>query len=1563
MLSESEMFNILRNLFKVEGFARHQIDTFNSFINFGISKILTEESNIVIANKNQKYTISFSDVYIPKPNVIEENRELKKLYPNDARIRDLSYCSPIYVSVVEKIEIEGKETVVTKHPNIIIGKIPIMLRSSKCYLSSMNKEERIKAGECPFDQGGYFVVKGKERVIVAQIRGVYNVPIVMEQKQKQGEKYSHICEIRSMSEETGHSVLVQALIFSKNKSIVFSLPHIKELIPSGIVFKALGFVSDLEIENLIGMDGEIVEKYIKYIIRDSYMCEPENSDKEEDAINIFIKEKISIEKELLNKDFLVNGVFSATMCEKSARLEWKKMNLEQKTEWFKKVSIENALYYIGNLAIHDLKEKNEKIDYARQVVEGELFPHMGILCSNKEKAYFLGHMINKLLATKLKMRNQDDRDDYINKRVQSSGVLCYELFRQLFKKFIDAISSSLEKKSQPSDIISIISKLTTITNGFNHCFGTGNWGVPKNSYVIPGVVQLFPRLSYGAALSNLRRVAIPAGKEGKNTKIRQINGSQIMFICPCETPEGVSVGIVLNLSLTTKISERMSTVLVKEVLEKSKNIIFLKDHFGKNNLTKIFLNGFFIGFTEKTNELIDEVKNFRNVGLLNFDVSVSFNDIDNEISIFSDEGRLIRPLFPVKNGKLLIKSSDGFVFKDLVNRGLIKYLDHSEISNSVIAFFQKDLEKYHNDYCEIAPSMMLGIMASIIPFPDHSQSPRNCYQASMGKQAMSIFALSHLVRTDTVVHVLQYPHRPLVSTQAAEFLGFNDMPSGMMCEVAIMCYGGFNQEDSILLNYSAVQRGLFWATTYRTHIEEERKHGTHSYEKIVVPPIEKQKKDLNYSLLDENGIIRIRDFKGKNIQVQKGDVIVGKISVSCPKNGIQEVVDSSLVIKKGEEGFIDRVYTFVTPNGYKMVKVVIRTVRIPEIGDKFASRAAQKGTCGMVYSQEDMPFTKDGRTPDIIINPHCLAGDSVIKMKNGIPMYIKDIYNKNLEIVTISPRNLNHSNTKYIDGFKKDPTELLKIETYSDRIIKCTPEHKFLIWNEIKKLPEWKETKDLVPHVDKMIIFNTILPLTDNLEEIDKATFLLNSFSSFGRYFNYEECIVLCRLLSVVKIKGCVCKDFSFINFTDISDVLSFISDIEFLGLEKPTYSVNNAIFRIDLLNDFVNLLLLLNVNSDKLQEFIKNGTKNMKREFLSCFQNRVVLAGTRNKNKIYINDLEVFTERSKFSQCKKYCLDLIQLYLELGIKSSLSVFENVNSTEIKLYIKFNKDYENVKQYIEIIDYRFSFKEKAASLCKIEYFLLQKNINVTFKQYQDSFCFSGTPTIGIKSISKCELEPVYDFTTISSNHSFVANSFISHNCIPSRMTVNQLLECILGKVCCAKGEYGDATPFTSSSTNIAEKLCNDLGMCGMDKHGLETMYNGMTGEIMGQVFIGPVYYQRLKHLVSDKMHARSTGPVTTLTRQPLEGRSRDGGLRFGEMERDCMIVHGNSMFLTERLCMQSDPFVIVVCQQCGNIATNQYECVSCGTDKVSKIRIPYVSKLLIQLLNSMCLKTSISAQI
>ena len=1085
---------VTTSFFDHNGVAINQHSQYNDFITRGIQRIFNEIGEVTInISKTEKNIISFGGVMVGYP-VTHHDRVLKKVFPSEARQRNLSYESSVYVDIrVKKFKDNICTDEKTSH-RVFFCKIPTMIGSIVCNLYNFTKEERIKKGECRNDPGGYFVIKGVERVIVTLQRPNYNFVQVIEQPVTNNTKYGLISEIRSVAEESGYSVLIQSMLSLNNIDIYVSLPNIREPIPAGIVFKAMGFMTFDEISELIDMKYDAGKPFVK---------------------NIY------------------------------------KMAAHIPTQ-------EDAIKYISRYPLYTI-HADVQVSYARQIIEMEIFPHLGIVATIKEKAKFLGYMINKLIRTKLGLRKPDDRDNVSNKRFETTGALLHDLLKSTVTIFVKNLQKmvALTNSQKKFDILSIIdSNKDTITKNIRTCFSTGNWGVKKQAHSKVGVSQVLTRLTYAAMLSHIRHILIPIGKETKNAKIRQIHTSQFGFICPAETPEGQSSGLVTNFALLTTVSKYVPVVLVKEIIMETGLLSLAKT----NALDiPVFINGTINGFTPTPDDFLKTIIGKRVSRIIDDSVSIVFDKFENEIRIHCDEGRLMRPLLVVKENKIYNGSETDW--DKLVDMGVIRFVDSLEIENSIIAVFPRDLSQseVQYDFCEIDPATILGVCASIIPFPDHSQSPRNCYQSSMGKQAMGVPLESFNERTDTSLYIMTYPQKPLVKTHFSDVLHINDMPSGANVVVAIMPKEGFNQEDSICINKASIERGLFTVMSYFTISDEEQRTTSSEFQTIEIPTPDIRNSRNNYSFLESNGIIRVGS------RVKKDDVIIGKVVTKIVKDHAMEKKDVSVTIKAGEEGTIDSVKMLTTEKGWKLVKVVIRTVKIPEPGDKFASRAAQKGTCGMVFSQEDMPFTSEGITPDIIINPHCM---------------------------------------------------------------------------------------------------------------------------------------------------------------------------------------------------------------------------------------------------------------------------------------------------------------------------------------------------------------------------------------------------------PSRMTINQLLETVLGKQCAVKGTFGDASPFSSNSVGIMDNICDGLEEVGFERHGLEVMYNPYTGEMIeSKVFIGIPYYQRLKHMVSEKMHSRAKGHVTMLCRQPLEGRSRDGGLRFGEMERDAMICHGNASFLKDRLFYNSDPYSVSVCADCGIITQGQ--CKMCNGDKLVPVNIPYAAKLLFQELGAMCIKAEL----
>lgn len=590
--------------------------------------------------------------------------------------------------------------------------------------------------------------------------------------------------------------------------------------------------------------------------------------------------------------------------------------------------------------------------------------------------------------------------------------------------------------------------------------------------------------------------------------------------------------------------------------------------------SSVYLNGRLVGFHPNPKDLVETIRNKRRKGEYPWDLSVSHYPDQNEIYINGDEGRALRPVVIAENGKSRLTEEhrkllkEGKIrFTDLLKTGVVEFIDAEEEENAYIAIDDASLTAKHT-HVEMHPALMLGVTASILPFPEHNSSPRVTMGCAMTKQALGVYASNFSLRTDTQGHILYYPQLPLSRTKFAGVFKMERKSAGQNFVVAITPHFGYNMNDALVLNKASVERGLARTVFYRTYESEERRYPGGQKDRFEMPKQEVSgfRGEDAYKYLDEGGIIE------PEYEVKAGDVLIGKTS---PPRFLEEVSEfgvleekrreNSEAVRHGEEGTVDWVILTDGDGGNRLVKVRTRTIMIPEIGDKLASRHGQKGVIGKIVDAADMPFTESGIVPDLLVNPHA---------------------------------------------------------------------------------------------------------------------------------------------------------------------------------------------------------------------------------------------------------------------------------------------------------------------------------------------------------------------------------------------------------IPSRMTVGHMLEMLGGKAMTMDGKYVDATAFD----NLKENEINEtLKKYGFKPSGKEVMYDGITGErIEAEIFVGVVYYQKLKHLVANKMHARARGPVQILTRQPTEGRAREGGLRFGEMERDCLIGHGASMLLLERLLEESDKVTELVCSKCGMIAVDdqirkkQY-CPICGDSEVHRIEISYAFKLLLNELKAMCI--------
>ena len=1159
-------WNIIESYFKghhLERFVRHQLESYNNFVGYQITKTIDMFNPVRIASEqdydpvSKKHSleimITFENFQIYRPQIHENNGATKLMFPQEARLRNFTYASATTIDISIKYivrtgpNLENTQTFHKSLPKVHIGKLPIMLKSNICVLNQYKHFENTQTGECKYDAGGYFIINGSEKTVLGQERAAEN-RVYCFNVSKNNTKYTWIAEIKSVPDFKCISPKqITMMLSSKNNGfgnpISIELPRVKVPVPLFIVFRALGIISD----------KEICEKILLNI------ADPEGKNKK--LLEALQASVIESNKHITQEE-CIKYITSHVM--------YTPINMDKET---------------------GAKKKHE---FTLDILSNDLFPHCH---TASQKIYFLGYMTNKLLMASFEIIKQDDRDSYVNKRIDLTGTLLNNLFRNYFNKLVKDMekqiireinTGSWKSTDDYENIINLtniykIIKSTTIENGIKRALSTGDFGIKHTNSNKVGVAQVYNRLNYVSSLSHSRRISTPTDKSGKLIPPRKLHNTSYGYLCPAETPEGQSVGIVKNLSYMTHITIYSNSLSLYEYIMPHVTPIDADglipiDMYEK---VKVFINGAWVGLTETPKELYLMLKDKKHKGIINIYTSIVFDYKLREIRVCNDSGRLSRPLLRVKDKNILINQSiinglntgellwDHLLTDTKLSDTVLEYIDPEEQSWSLIATNPRDLIEQSNQlqkftHCEIHPSTMFGVLASCIPFPEHNQSPRNCYQCAQGKQAMGVYVTNYENRMDKTAYVLNYPMRPMVDTRIMNIIKLNEIPSGSQLVVAIMTHTGYNQEDSLLINKGSVDRGMALVTVYHTEKDEDKQKINGDEEIRCKPDAAKTKgmKIGNYNKVNSKGIIP------ENTLVENRDIIIAKVTpIKENRNDHTKVIkyeDQSKMYKTVEETYIDKNYVDRNGEGYNFAKVRLRTVRKPVIGDKFSSRHGQKGTVGNIIPECDMPFTSNGVRPDIIINPHA---------------------------------------------------------------------------------------------------------------------------------------------------------------------------------------------------------------------------------------------------------------------------------------------------------------------------------------------------------------------------------------------------------IPSRMTIGQLKETVLGKVLIELGLFGDGTSFGDFEI---KDICNELIKCGYEAHGNELLYNGLTGEQHEcSVFMGPVFYQRLKHMVNDKAHSRSFGPMVNLTRQPAEGRSRDGGLRFGEMERDCMISHGASRFTRGRMYDASDKYSVFVCKRCGLIASYNdqkhiHHCHTCDnrTD-FAYVEIPYACKLLFQELNTM----------
>ncbi|KAJ2021396.1 DNA-directed RNA polymerase III complex subunit Rpc2 [Coemansia sp. S680] len=903
---------------RVKGLVKQHIDSFNYFIEVDLKKIV-KANEMVTSDVDPAFYLKYTGIRVGMPERLDPDAANRSITPHECRLRDMTYAAPVAVDIEYT---RGKSRVIRK--GVVIGRMPIMLRSARCVLAGRTDAEMAKMKECPLDPGGYFVVRGTEKVILVQEQMSKNRIIV--QPDNKGFMAANVTS-------NTHERKTKTYVFIKNGRLYLKQNMIGEDMPLVVAMRAMGLTSDRAIAELIaGEDPLFLDLLLPTL--------------EEGAASKLFTQRAAL-------DYIGSKVKGMGRRPGAAR----------------RAPHEDALDVLSNTVL------------AHVPVNGGDF---------RAKCVYVAMMARRVLQAVNRENMTDDLDYLGNKRLELAGQLIALLFEDLFKRFNSDLKLNVDKvlkKPNVANAFDVYNQLQChgdlITQGLTRAISTGNWSLKRFKMDRAGVTHILSRLSYISALGMMTRISSQFEKTRKVSGPRALQPSQWGMLCPADTPEGELCGLVKNLALMTHITTDDEEEPIRRVayalgVEDVSLITGRELHAEGTHI--VFLNGLILGITRAAMRFVRMFRMLRRSGRIPAFVSIYIDDHRNTVNISADGGRICRPLIIVENGQSRIKDihiqelmRGKLEFDDFLRLGLVEYLDVNEENDCMIAIYDKEI-KIFTTHVEIEPFTLLGAVAGLIPYPHHNQSPRNTYQSAMGKQAIGAIAYNQLSRIDTLLYLMVYPQQPMVKTKTIELINYDKLPAGQNGSVFVMSYSGYDIEDALVINKSSLDRGFGRCQVMRKFTAIVRKYANGTYDRVLGPPRTADGKiPEKYSEIDEDGMA------GPGTRLEYGKLYLNKESPSDGGNDINAgTIGSSavqyrptpLTFKYPDHGYVDKVMITTSETDQTLIKFLLRQTRRPELGDKFSSRHGQKGVCGIIVQQEDLPFTDRGIYPDIIMNPH-----------------------------------------------------------------------------------------------------------------------------------------------------------------------------------------------------------------------------------------------------------------------------------------------------------------------------------------------------------------------------------------------------------------------------------------------------------------------------------------------------------------------------------------------------------------------------------------------------------------